>query len=100
MSQTVYRTVIDKRWGLLPLKFFNGIKPFYYIAGMSTFPFISVIIQAIIIYLCSIFVGDFISINRFILVLIALSICLLFWTSLGLILSTFYFSEGIISKEI
>ncbi|BBO00002.1 ABC transporter permease [Sporolactobacillus terrae] len=87
MSQAVYRTVIDKRWGLLPIKLFNGIRPKYYVIGMSTFPLISVFIQVLIVYSLSVAIQNSISFYSFIIIVFFSLICLIFWTSLGIIIS-------------
>lgn len=45
MSQTIYRTTIDKKYGLLALKLLSGIKPFYYVIGMSTYAMLGLSVQ-------------------------------------------------------
>lgn len=81
MYQCVYRMIIDKRWGLLSLKIFNGISPPIYILGISTFPIIGVIIQSSILYALSLFLGGGFPFYRFCIILLFLVICVLFWSS-------------------
>lgn len=89
MTQTIYRTTIDKRWGLLPLKFSSGIKPFYYIIGMSTYPTLGFLFQSTILYLLSLIMGLNFNISNYLTGLILAVIALLFWTSLGTLITVF-----------
>ncbi|CAJ1191196.1 hypothetical protein FS150101_NMOIFPPK_01345 [Fructilactobacillus sanfranciscensis] len=41
-SESIYRTTVDKRYGLLALKLQGGIKPFYYVFGGGIFMEISI----------------------------------------------------------
>ncbi len=81
MYQCVYRMIIDKRWGLLSLKILNGISPPVYILGISTFPIVGVIIQSIILYTLSVFIGGTFPFYRFCIILLFLVVCVLFWSS-------------------
>ncbi|GAA4074059.1 ABC transporter permease [Amphibacillus indicireducens] len=89
MTQTIYRTTIDKRWGLLPLKFLSGITPTYYILGMSTYPTIGFVFQSTIVYFLALISGFEIVFFNFILALVIAVISLLFWTSLGVLITVF-----------
>lgn len=89
MTQTIYRTTIDKRWGLLPLKFLSGIKPFYYILGMSTFPIIGFVTQSLILYFLSVIFTLNVHILDFFLGVSLGIVSLIFWTSLGVLLTVF-----------
>jgi len=82
MYQCVYRMIIDKKWGLLSLKILNGINPSLYILGISTFPIVGILIQAIVLYLFSLILGGALPLGNFILILLFIVIAILFWTSL------------------
>jgi ABC-2 type transport system permease protein len=81
MYQCIYRMVNDKRWGLLSLKIFNGVRPFFYIMGISTFPLIGVTTQSIVVYILANIFGEAIPISNFIIILIFLLFCIIFWSS-------------------
>ncbi|PAF07512.1 ABC transporter permease [Shouchella clausii] len=89
MTQTIYRTTIDKRWGLLPLKFLSGIKPFYYIIGMSTYPMIGFLFQSCLLYILALVAGFSINVLSFIFAVTIAVTALLFWTSLGILMTVF-----------
>ena len=89
MTQTIYRTTIDKRWGLLSLKFLSGIKPFYYIIGMSTYPVIGFTVQSLLLYVLTLPFDLNISFIQFVIVILIGIISLLFWTSIGIMITVF-----------
>ncbi|MCS4485764.1 ABC transporter permease [Staphylococcus americanisciuri] len=89
MTQTIYRTTIDKRWGLLSLKFLSGVKPFYYMIGMSTYPAIGFTVQSLLLYLLALPFHLEIGFIKFVLVILIGIISLLFWTSIGIMITTY-----------
>ena len=89
MTQVIYRVTIDKKYGLLALKLCSGVKPTYYIFGMSVYPLIGLIIQEIVIYIISILSGIDIAINRYIIITFLSVVILLFWNSIGILITMF-----------
>ncbi|MDO4912428.1 MAG: ABC transporter permease [Lactobacillus sp.] len=88
MSQAMYRATIDKTYGLLAIKFLNGIQPWHYIIGMSFFPILGLLFESLILIILGSFTAGIYNLGYLLLSLIPLVIGLQFWTSLGIILST------------
>lgn len=88
MSQAMYRSTVDKQYGLLATKFLNGIQPYHYLAGMSVFPILGFLYQSTILYLLGIMTGITISLLEFLLSLLVAITSLLFWATLGILISS------------
>lgn len=88
MSQAMYRATVDKSYGLLAIKFTNGVQPLHYLAGMSLFPIIGLLFQSLILILLGIVTDGIFNLGLLLLSLLVLIISLEFWSSLGIILST------------
>ncbi|MFP7774073.1 ABC transporter permease [Ligilactobacillus sp. LYQ112] len=90
MSESLYRSTIDKQFGLMAIKFISGVTPLYYILGMSIFPFIGYLYQSAILFiLCIPF--KILKFAKFLPLSILLGLfMLLFWTSLGIFFSTLF----------
>lgn len=88
MSQAMYRSTVDKEYGLLAIKFTNGVQPWHYITGMSVFPMIGLVFQSIILLILGLFTGGIYDIGLLFLSFLILLISLEFWSSLGIIIST------------
>ncbi|MCI1880932.1 MAG: ABC transporter permease [Sporolactobacillus sp.] len=88
MSQAMYRSTVDKQYGLLALKFLNGIRPGFYILGMSTFPALGYLYQSIILLTLGIASGVIQHMPFLPFAMIIGLVMLIFWTSLGIIIST------------
>lgn len=83
MSQTIYRTTIDKRYGLLALKLLSGVKPPYYVLGMSTYSVLGLIIQvSALMIVASLFSVKYSLIQVSFLIITAVLI-LLFWSAIA-----------------
>lgn len=89
MSQVIYRATVDKRYGLLALKLCSGVQPIFYILGMSIYPVIGLLTQEIVIYIISLFFKIGIPLGKYILVIMVSMIVLLFWNSLGILITMF-----------
>lgn len=90
LSQVIYRVTIDKRYGLLALKLSSGVRPTYYILGMSIYPALGLIIQEVITYIIMrLFHVGQINIGAFFITIILSLIILVFWTSLGILITMF-----------
>lgn len=89
MTQVIYRVTIDKRYGLLALKLSSGVKPFYYILGMSLYSILGLGIQEIVIYLIGLLFNINISFPLFLYIMLLSFVVLLFWTSLGVLITMF-----------
>lgn len=87
MAQSVYRIILDRKWGLLAFKYFKGISPLAYIIGKMSFPLINFLTQMIVLYIISLLFGDNFTISQFILIAIFAVIMMIFWFSVGTILS-------------
>lgn len=89
MTQVIYRVTIDKKYGLLALKLCSGVKPFYYIIGMSVYPMLGLLIQELTIYLIAMFFGIYFSIGKFLLIIFLSFLLLLFWNTIGILITMF-----------
>ena len=87
MNQSVYRVNLDKKWGLLAYKRIKGTSAISYFLGKLVFPLGITIVQVLLIYFLSFFLGIKIQIVPFLKVLIIVIISLVFWFSLGVIIS-------------
>ena len=65
MTQVIYRVTIDKKYGLLALKLCSGVRPLYYILGMSIYSILGLIVQEIIIYIITLAFEINIAMDRF-----------------------------------
>jgi ABC-2 type transport system permease protein len=88
MSQAMYRSSVDKQFGLLAIKFINGIQPWQYLTGMSCFPSIGFIFQCLILLILGLLTGGIYNVALFLLAMLFGLIVLEFWSSLGILLST------------
>ncbi|KIC04255.1 hypothetical protein LRN_1550 [Ligilactobacillus ruminis DPC 6832] len=88
MSQAMYRATVDKSYGLLAIKFINGIQPWHYLAGMSLFPIIGLVFQSLVLIVLGFVTGGVFNVGLLLLSLLVLIISLEFWSSLGIVLST------------
>ena len=73
MTQVIYRVTIDKKYGLLSLKLCSGVKPIYYILGMSVYSLLGLLVQEFIIYLVSSMFG----------------VSLFFWNGIAILITMF-----------
>ncbi|UXS44920.1 ABC transporter permease [Staphylococcus delphini] len=87
MAQSVYRIILDRKWGLLALKYFKGVTPLAYIIGKMSFPLFNFLIQVVVLYLISLIFGDYFSVKRFILIALCSIIMMIFWFSVGTVIS-------------
>lgn len=88
MSQAMYRATVDKEYGLLAIKFTNGVQPWHYLAGMSFFPIIGLLFQSAILIVLGLLTGGVYNLWYLLLSLLVLIVSLEFWSTLGIILST------------
>lgn len=87
MSQTIYRTTIDKRYGLLALKLLSGIKRIYYVLGMSTYALLGLLIQVLVlIAIASLFGLRYSPIQVGLFIMIT-TLILLFWSAIAVALT-------------
>jgi ABC-2 type transport system permease protein len=89
MSQVIYRVTIDKRYGLLALKLSSGVKPIFYILGMSVYPALGLLTQEVVIYVVALLFDIRISLERFLSAIALSLIILLFWNSIGILITMF-----------
>jgi len=83
MSQTIYRTTIDKKYGLLALKLLSGIKPFYYVIGMSTYAMLGLSVQMFALIILANFFGIHYSLMKIGVMIVIIILTLLFWSALA-----------------
>lgn len=88
MSQAMYRSSVDKQFGLLAIKFMNGVQPWHYLTGMNFFPSIGFIFQCSVLLVLGLITGGIYQIVYFLLAVLFGIILLEFWSSLGILLST------------
>ncbi|MDS8871409.1 ABC transporter permease, partial [Streptococcus pneumoniae] len=89
MTQVIYRVTIDKKYGLLALKLCSGVRPLYYILGMSIYSILGLIVQEIIIYIITLAFEINIAMDRFFYTVLLSIVVLLFWDSLAILLTMF-----------
>lgn len=87
MSQSVYRIILDRKWGLLAFKYFKGVTPLAYMVGKMSFPLFNFLIQMGVLYVISIIFGDSFTLNQFILIILCSIVMMIFWFSVGTIIS-------------
>lgn len=87
MSQAIYRSTVDKQFGLLAIKFTNGIRPISYIIGMSTFPMLGYVYESIILFILGYATKALIPLPYFAVSILFGMVILLFWTSIGIMIS-------------
>ncbi|MFS1664637.1 ABC transporter permease [Streptococcus sp. zg-JUN1979] len=87
MGQSVYRIILDRKWGLLAFKYFKGVSPLAYTIGKLSFPLFSFLLQLIVLYVISLFWKDYFSIGEFVIILLIAILMMLFWFSVGTIIS-------------
>lgn len=87
MAQSVYRIILDRKWGLLAFKYFKGISPMSYFFGKMAFPLLSYLAQIIVLYIISIMVGEYFTIKEFLVIIVFSLIAMIFWFSLGTIIA-------------
>lgn len=88
MSQAMYRATVDKEYGLLAIKFTNGVQPWHYITGMSFFPMIGLVFQSVVLLILGAFTNGIFNLSLLLLSFLILLISLEFWSALGIVLST------------
>lgn len=88
MSQAMYRSTIDKQYGLMAMKFLNGVQPSHYLAGLSMFPITGFMYQSLILFglgcLTNVGIGGL----NFLLGMLVALVALLFWSVLGVLISS------------
>ncbi|GHN35318.1 ABC transporter permease [Lactobacillus delbrueckii] len=88
MSQAMYRATVDKEYGLLAIKFTNGVQPWHYLTGMSFFPIVGLLFQSAVLIVLGLATGGVYNLGLLLLSLLVLIISLEFWSTLGIVLST------------
>ena len=89
MTQVIYRVTIDKKYGLLSLKLCSGVKPIYYILGMSVYSLLGLLVQEFIIYLVSSMFGVAIPSYNYFLVILLSIVSLFFWNGIAILITMF-----------
>lgn len=88
MSQAMYRATVDKEYGLLAIKFTNGVQPWHYLTGMSFFPIVGLLFQSAVLIVLGLATDGVYNLGLLLLSLPVLIISLEFWSTLGIVLST------------
>ncbi|MGF3113076.1 ABC transporter permease [Facklamia sp. P9177] len=87
MAQSVYRIILDRKWGLLAFKYFKGVTPLAYIIGKMSFPLFNFLIQISVVYLISVLMGDYFTASQFLVIALFSIIIMIFWFSVGTVIS-------------
>ncbi|USS93775.1 ABC transporter permease [Fructilactobacillus ixorae] len=90
MSNAIYRSTVDKQFGLMAIKFLSGVKPVYYVLGMSNFPIMGYLYQSLILYFILILTGINSYVPNFIVAVLVGTLMLIFWSSLGIFCSAMF----------
>ena len=80
---------IDKKYGLLSLKLCSGVKPVYYILGMSVYSLLGLLVQEFIIYLVSSMFGVAIPLYNYFLIILLSIVSLFFWNGIAILITMF-----------
>ncbi len=87
MTHAIYRSSIDRRWGILGMKFLNGVKPIYYVIGISAYPIIMFTVQFIILIVSSLVLGISFSFISMSLAFLLAIFAIVFWDTLGILIT-------------
>lgn len=87
LTTAIYRATVDKRYGLMAMKFKNGIKPTIYLMGLATYQITSFLIEVIVLYVMFNLFGHRIPIGLYILTVLLSIVFIIFWVSIGASLS-------------
>lgn len=86
MTHALFRTIIDKQWGILGLKMLSGISALSYIIGSTVIPYVLFLIQNILMLTVSYFVfGIAFNFTNILLFSIVSYFVITFWVNLGII---------------
>lgn len=86
LSATMYRYQADRQWGLLALKLVQGINPIAYVAGVSTFPAVQLLLQVVIITVAAWLLGVSFAVTQISMLLLGGLMAAVTWASVGGIL--------------
>ena len=86
ITNVIYRTVIDNKWGLLHLKLINGINIFSYTLSKSFYALVGINIQIPILLLFTKFTNK-ISVLNLIVGYFIIIVITLFWVNLGILIA-------------
>ena len=87
MSRLIYRMTVDRRYGFFALKMQNGLHPLAYLLVVSTSSILGYLIQASVFGMLIFIFNLNLAIENFILVIFLGLISMLFWLSLGTLLT-------------
>lgn len=86
-SESIYRTTIDKRYGLLAFKLQSGITPLYYVIGGGIFAAASMLCQTFILLIVALLFGIKVNIVLYVIGVLFAVVSLYFWRSLGVLVA-------------
>lgn len=87
MTNVVYRTMIDNKWGLLHMKLLNGVKIIPYCIGKSFYAFVGVNIKIPLLIIIYLITGSKINFINIFSVYVCCMIIMLFWSNLGIMIA-------------
>ncbi len=87
MSRLIYHMTVDRRYGFFALKMQNGLHPLAYLLVLSTSAMLGYLIQACVFGMLIFIFNLNLAIGNFILVIFLGLISMLFWLSLGTLLT-------------
>lgn len=88
MSQTIYRVVIERRWGLAAMKLQSGVPLTAYLASLLVPRVIVFLLQACVVVVCMLLFGVALSPLPVVLAVLAGAVCVVFWSLVGLIVTS------------
>lgn len=86
-SESIYRTTVDKRYGLFAFKLQSGIKPIYYVVGGGMFSAVSMVLQTLILLIVALFFGIEVRVSFYVMAILFAIVSLYFWRSLGVLIA-------------
>lgn len=87
MSHAIYRVTIDKQYGLLGMKLLSGIRPVYYVIGMSTYSLLSTSLKSAVLLVLAALLGHGFTLMQSLGVYALVILMSLFWTSIGVMIT-------------
>ena len=87
MSHAIYRVTIDKQYGLLGMKLLSGIRPVYYVVGMSTYSLLSTSLKSIVLLVLAAMLGHGFTLMQSLGMFALIMLMSLFWTSIGVMIT-------------
>jgi len=88
-ARSVYRSTVDRRWGLLALKRLAGVGPLGYVLAMTVAPIAAFVVQALVATPVAILLDAEVSFGRWVGTVVLGAAFLFFWTGFAIALTAY-----------